>query len=200
MQTVTGLYDNYDDARTIVNKLEDAGISSSDITIVGRAEEASEPNAEEGVATGVGVGAVAGGAGGLIAGLGILAIPGLGPVVAAGWLVSTIVGAAAGAIAGGAAVGIIGSLIGAGVEKDEAHVYAEGIRRGSTLVSVRVDEDKVAIVRSIIKDDTLSDLEARRAVYREEGWQGFDETNPALTDEEVARERRRLREYRQQMP
>jgi hypothetical protein len=46
----------------------------------------------------------------------------------------------------------------------------------------------------------LSDLEARRAVYREEGWQGFDETNPALTDEEVAKERRRLREYRQQMP
>jgi hypothetical protein len=200
MQTVTGLYDNYDDARTIVNKLEDAGISSSDITIIGRAEEASEPNAEEGVATGVGVGAVAGGAGGLLAGLGILAIPGLGPVVAAGWLVTTIVGAAAGAIAGGAAVGIIGSLIGAGVEKDEAHVYAEGIRRGSTLVSVRVDADNVAIVRSIIKDDTLSDLEARRAVYREEGWQGFDETNPALTDEEVARERRRLREYRQQMP
>jgi hypothetical protein len=200
MQTVTGLYDNYDDARTIVNKLEDAGISSSDITIIGRAEEASEPNAEEGVATGVGVGAVAGGAGGLLAGLGILTIPGLGPVVAAGWLVTTIVGAAAGAIAGGAAVGIIGSLIGAGVEKDEAHVYAEGIRRGSTLVSVRVDADNVAIVRSIIKDDTLSDLEARRAVYREEGWQGFDETNPALTDEEVARERRRLREYRQQMP
>ena len=200
MQTVTGLYDNYDDARTVISKLEEAGISSFDITIIVRADEASETSSAEGAATGAGVGALAGGAGGLLAGLGILAVPGVGPVVAAGWLVSTITGAAVGAVAGGAAGGIIGTFTDAGVDKDEAHVYAEGIRRGSTLVSVRVDEDQVAIARSIIKDDTAADLEARRAMYREEGWRGFDETNPAFTDEEVARERRRLREYRQQMP
>lgn len=200
MHTVTGLYDSYDDARTVVNDLENAGISSTNISIVGRASETGETYAAEAAAVGASVGALAGGAGGLLAGLGMLAIPGVGPVVAAGWLVATAAGAAAGAIAGGAAGGIIGSLTDAGVDENQAHVYAEGIRRGSTLVSVRVDEAQEAIARSIIKDDTSADLDARRAMYREEGWERFDETSSGYTDEEVAKERKRLREYRQQMP
>jgi len=146
MQTVTGLYDNYDDARTVVSELEDEGISSSDISIVGRKGETNETYAAEGAATGAGVGAVVGGAGGLLAGLGMLAIPGVGPVVAAGWLAATVAGAAAGAVAGGAAGGIIGSLTSAGVDEDDAHVYAEGVRRGSTLVSVRVDDDQADLL------------------------------------------------------
>lgn len=200
MQTLSGLYDNYGDARAVVRELEDAGILSANISFVGRGAVANETNAAQGAAAGAGVGAVAGGTGGLLAGLGMIAIPGVGPVVAAGWLLATIAGAAAGAVAGGAAGGVIGSLTDAGVDEDEAHVYVEGIRRGSTLVSVRVDEDQAAIARSIIKDDTFADFEARRAMYHEEGWQGFDETNPVFTEEEVARERQRLREYRQQMP
>jgi hypothetical protein len=64
-----------------------------------------------------------GGAVGLLAGLGLLAIPGIGPVVAAGWLVST----AAGAAAGGATGGLIGALTQAGVSEEDAHVYAEGV-------------------------------------------------------------------------
>ena len=65
---------------------------------------------EEDAATGAGIGAVVGGAGGLLTGLGIMAIPGVGPVVVAGWLAATAVGAVAGAVAGGAAGGIIGAL------------------------------------------------------------------------------------------
>jgi hypothetical protein len=64
------------------------------------------------------------------------AIPGLGPVVAAGWLTATAVGAAAGAATGG----IVGALTEAGVSKDDASLYAEGVRRGGTLVSARVPE------------------------------------------------------------
>ncbi|UXN58328.1 general stress protein [Phyllobacterium zundukense] len=199
MQTVTALYDNYDDARAVVSELEDAGIDSSDITIVGRGA-VKETHAGEGAAAGAGVGAVVGGAGGLLAGLGMLAIPGVGPVVAAGWLAATAAGAAAGAVAGGAAGGIIGSLTDAGVDEDEAHVYAEGIRRGSTLVSVRVEVDQAVTAQSIIRDSSPVDIDARRAVYRDDGWSRFDEASPALTDEEVARERERLRNYRQQMP
>ena len=75
-----------------------------------------------------------GGTAGLPAGLGLLAIPGLGPVVAAGWLAATAVGAAAGAATGG----IVGALTEAGVSEEEAHSYAEGVRRGGTLVSARV--------------------------------------------------------------
>ena len=196
MQTVTGLYDSYADARTAVNALEDAGISSSDISIVGREGETNESYAGEGAATGAGVGAVVGGTGGLLAGLGMLAIPGVGPVVAAGWLAATAAGAAAGAVAGGAAGGIIGSMTNAGVDEDDAHVYAEGVRRGSTLVSVRVEEDQGDVARSILNDNAPVDLKARRAMYREEGWQGFDANSPDLTEEELARERDRARDYR----
>jgi hypothetical protein len=200
MQTVTGLFDNYDYARAVVHALEDAGISASNITIISRDGGMGETYAAEGAATGAGVGAVVGGAGGLLAGLGILAIPGVGPVVAAGWLVATAAGAAAGAVAGGAAGGIIGSLTDAGVDEDDAHVYVEGIRRGGALVSVRVEDDQAGIARAIINENSPVDLDARRAMYSEEGWKRFDETSPEFTDEEVARERQRLREFRQQMP
>ncbi|MBZ9653529.1 general stress protein [Phyllobacterium lublinensis] len=198
MQTFAGLYDDYSDARAAVTALEDAGISSSDITIVGRDSDGfdNESNAGEGAATGAGVGAVVGGTGGLLAGLGMLAIPGIGPVVAAGWLAATAAGVAAGAVAGGAAGGLIGSLTSAGVHEDEAHVYAEGVRRGSTLVSARVNDDKADVARSILDDNRPVDIDARRAMYREEGWEQFNGDSPDLTDEELARERERARTYR----
>lgn len=196
MQTITGLYDDRGDARAVVSELEDAGISSSDISIVGRDGEGGETHAGEGAATGAGVGAVVGGTGGLLAGLGMLAIPGVGPVVAAGWLAATAAGAAAGAVAGGAAGGIIGSLTSSGVDEDDAHVYAEGVRRGSTLVSARVEDDQAEVARAIINDNAPVDLDARRSMYREEGWDSFDEKNPDFTEEELTRERDRVRDYR----
>lgn len=67
-----------------------------------------------------------GGTAGLLAGLGLMAIPGVGPVVAAGWLVSTLAGAAA----GGAAGSVVGALTQAGVSKEDADIYVEGLRRG----------------------------------------------------------------------
>ena len=87
----------------------------------------------EAAGAGAGFGAVAGGALGALTGLGLLAIPGVGPVVAAGWLVATLTGTAAGGAAGGAN----GGLMQAGVSKEEADVYAEGLRRGGTVVTAR---------------------------------------------------------------
>src|SRR4029078_5806436 len=87
----------------------------------------------ESAGKGAGIGAGVGGTAGLLAGLGLLAIPGLGPVVAAGWLAATAVGAAAGAATGG----VVGALTEAGVSREDAHSYAEGVRRGGTLVSAR---------------------------------------------------------------
>jgi uncharacterized protein (TIGR02271 family) len=117
------------------------------------------------------VGTLAGGGAGLLAGLGMLAIPGLGPVVAAGWLVSTLVGAGAGAAVGGLA----GSLIGAGVEENDAHAYAEGVRRGGALVTVRASEDQVDRVVDILDDDGTVDLDEREQSWRSEGWSGRHE-------------------------
>lgn len=135
MRIVSGLYDSYDDARKAVKVLEDAGVPSDDISIVSRKDgkedvEGQGNNAAEGAGTGAGIGALAGGAGGLLTGLGMLAIPGVGPVVAAGWLAATAVGAVAGAVVGGAAGGIVGAMIESGVPEQDAHVYAEGVRRG----------------------------------------------------------------------
>lgn len=95
MQTITGLFDTYDDAQRAVAALESAGFAEDDISIVsnngdGRYER--ESNAAEGAGTGAGLGAVVGGTGGLLTGLGLMAIPGVGPVVAAGWLAATAVG------------------------------------------------------------------------------------------------------------
>jgi hypothetical protein len=128
--TISRLYDNYSDAERAVTRLEGAGVPHSDISIVannsdnwfgssrGKVDRDRDgvDDRAEGAGTGAGIGAGLGGAAGLLAGLGLLAIPGLGPVVAAGWLASTAVGAAAGAATGG----IVGALTEAGVSREDA--------------------------------------------------------------------------------
>jgi hypothetical protein len=109
-----------------------------------------------------------GGGAGLLAGLGMLAIPGLGPVVAAGWLASTLVGAGAGAATGG----LVGSLAGAGVSESDAHAYAEGIRRGGTLVTARVDDQHFERALDILDDEGTVDMDEREKSWRSEGWTG----------------------------
>lgn len=193
MQTITGLFDSHASARSAVNALENQGVPSSDISIVGRNGDDSGIDAAEGAATGAGLGAAVGGAGGLLAGLGLLAIPGLGPVVAAGWLASTLAGAAAGAAAGGVAGGLIGGLMDAGVDENDAHVYAEGVRRGGTVVTARVQDDLAPAARSILSSDAV-DIARRRELYASEGWTGYDDSLPDYTDEEIRAERQRLRD------
>jgi hypothetical protein len=164
--TITHLYDRYEDARQIVTDLEAAGIPNADISVVGRDGEG-----ESMAGTGAGVGAVVGGGVGLLAGLGTIAIPGIGPVVAAGWLAATL----AGAVVGGGAGGIVGSLIHEGISEDEAHIYAEGIRRGGSLLTVRVDENRAAEAERIMHGRDYADLQARRREYSNTGWSRFDE-------------------------
>ncbi|MEO6216623.1 MAG: general stress protein [Sphingomonas sp.] len=184
-QTVTGLFDNYDDAERAVNALESAGVSHDNISIVANnargnhvVPDAASPVAHD-AGTGARVGAAVGGAGGLLAGLGLLVIPGLGPVVAAGWLGATLIGALGGAAIGGAAGGLVGALTDAGVPVDDAHVYAEGVRRGGSLVTAKVDDSQISTARSILADHRNVDVSERRNAYRQEGWNGFDEKAPA---------------------
>ena len=110
----------------------------------------------------------------MLTGLGIIAIPGVGPVVAAGWLAATAVGAVAGAVAGGAAGGIIGALTNSGVSEQDAHVYAEGVRRGGTLVTARVEEQLVTQAEEILGQSGSVDVSARRSDFESDGWSGFD--------------------------
>lgn len=197
MKTVTGLFDDYSDASVAVSALEARGVPSSDISIVSNnADERhnKETNAAEGAGTGAGIGAAVGGVGGLLTGLGIMAIPGVGPVVAAGWLAATAAGAVAGAVAGGAAGGLIGALTESGVSEDDAHVYAEGVRRGGTLVTAKVDESLQTDAEAILRKSNWVDPGQRRAVYANEGWTRFDDTldpyGPAEVEQEHLRYRR----------
>jgi len=131
----------------------------------------------------ISIGAGIGGTAGLLAGLGLLAIPGLGPVVAAGWLAATAVGAAAGAATGG----IIGALTEAGVSEEDAHTYAEGVLRGGTLVTARVpDSDRAKFERFL--DQSSVKICDRRAMWQKSGWQRFDSSKPYGVDE-VRKER-----------
>lgn len=199
MKTVTRLFDNYADAQSAVAELEAMGIPHSDISIVANnAEGAHDHHGPHGVDNaaaahdarkGASVGGAIGGGAGLLAGLGILAIPGLGPVVAAGWLVSTLVGAVAGAAAGGATGGLVGSLTHAGVSEADAHVYSEGVRRGGSLVSAKVDEAQYDRAEAALKRFNAVNASTRGAAYRSAGWSGFDPSVPAYTPEQVVKER-----------
>ncbi|MBP1871835.1 hypothetical protein LPJGGPFB_03851 [Ensifer adhaerens] len=196
MKTVSGLFDTYDQASQAVRELKAFGIPDDDVSMVasnaeGRYKVDDAEGAATGAGTGAGLGAAVGGAGGLLTGLGLLAIPGVGPVVAAGWLAATAAGAAAGAVAGGAVGGIIGALTDSGVPEEDAHVYAEGVRRGGTLVTARVADDDVAQAEAILKRSNWVDLEDRRSAYRAEGWSRFDESldpySPTQVEEQRAR-------------
>ncbi len=182
MKIVTGLFDTYRQAEDAVAALKESGISSDDISIVSRdadyVPDDAESTAAEGMGVGSGLGLIAGGSAGLLTGLGIIAIPGVGPVVAAGWLVATLAGAAAGTVVGGAAGGLLGALTGSNVSEADAHVYAESVRRGGTLVSVRVHDDRVAEAQSILDRSTPVDVQGRRKTYADTGWDKFDENAP----------------------
>ncbi|MEI5665954.1 hypothetical protein WBO78_11010 [Bosea sp. CCNWLW174] len=167
MRTITRSYDTYDAARRVVDDLEAAGFPAANISLIGRHASTDDSNAGEGA----GIGATLGGAAGLLAGLGLLAIPGIGPVVAAGWLASTAAGAAAGGVTGG----IIGAFTSAGEDEASANYYAETVRRGGSVVSVKADEDKAPAAEAIMDGAAPIDRDARLTDYKKEGWSRFDD-------------------------
>ena len=104
-----------------------------------------------------------------------------------------MVGAGIGA-AGGAATGtIVGALKDAGHSEEDAHVYSEGVRRGGTLLSARVEDDLVTEAEAVLDRNRSVDATTRGAAYRQDGWSRFDEAAPAYTRDEVAAERNRYR-------
>lgn len=177
-RTITALFDTYTDAKEAVTRLEAAGVPHSEISIV--SNDATHKQYHEthggedhpGLGTGASLGTLLGGGAGLLAGLGLLAIPGLGPVVAAGWLASTLVGAGVGAGVGAAAGGLTDSLTHAGVGEADAHAYAEGVSRGGTLVTVRAEDALTTKVADILDDHGTVDMDERETTWRKEGWTG----------------------------
>lgn len=151
-------------AESIVDGLKNAGFSSSEISVLmadksGTRDFAKEQDtkAPEAAATGAGAGVGLGAVLGWLAGIGSLAIPGVGPLIAAG----PIMGALGGAAIGGAAGGIIGGLIGMGIPEVEAKVYDEKVRGGGVMVSVHTqDPSLISVARDVFERQGAEDVSA----------------------------------------
>ena len=140
---VFGIFPTTEGVESAVSELRSQGFRSSDISVLWPQNLGSKDlsherasKAPEGAATGAGSGAVIGGTLGWLVGIGALAVPGLGPLVAAG----PIVAALAGAGAGGAVGGVTGALVGMGIPEYEAKRYEGRIRKGGILLSVHADD------------------------------------------------------------
>jgi hypothetical protein len=207
MKTVVSLYDNIEDARDVVEDLVDAGLNRDDISLVARdvegqygtyleegyAETEGEEVGEAAAGGAVG-GAVVGGLTGVLVGLGAFAIPGIGPVIAAGPLAAGLTGAAVGAVTGG----ILSALVEWGIPEEEAGYYAESVRRGSTLVAARVMEERVDDVVDIMEEYDPVDIERRVAYWRsEEDWSGYSTDADPYGPDEIAAYRERRQSWEQ---
>jgi hypothetical protein len=187
MVVISRLYDSPAAAHFAVNELMANGLPEDDISVISpkgtehpmvnapvvgetgdRIDRDGDGKDDRTRATeqGAGIGALFGGA---AAGLGVLAIPGIGAVAAVGWLAAIV----AGAVAGGATGGIIGALSKAGIDPNKAEIYAEAVRRGGTLVTIRSKEEDLALYQDILGKAAL-DVDALGDAYKAEGWQGFD--------------------------
>ncbi|CAN5732378.1 hypothetical protein BH24DEI2_BH24DEI2_07490 [soil metagenome] len=208
-QTVVGLYDHISQARDTVEDLVDAGFKRDQISFTANASAAEygkyfdeegqhradmdhgadydddEMTSGEGAAAGAGIGATIGGLGGLLMGLGLLAVPGVGPALAAGPIVSALVGAGIGAAAGG----LMGALVNHGVPEEEAGYYSEGVRRGGSLVMLTVEDDRVDDVERVMNMHNPVDIDERAAAWKEEGFEEYDAKAEPYTADQVIESR-----------
>lgn len=193
MRTVTRLFDDYDQARRAVGALENAGFSSSDVSLVSRYNDSGElTDDSSAAATGATIGGMAGAGAGILTALGVIAIPGIGPLVAAGVLATTLAGAAAGAASGG----LVGALVDYGESDVDANTYSEAVRRGSTLVTVRAEEGRAVQAEAILNQHEPVNVGTRRRAYEGEGWKAYDPGARGMTAEEIRRERDRMQTLR----
>jgi len=198
-KTVVGLFDTIAEAQSVVQELVNSGFQRNDISLIANDAKGEYANYREAsrevggtgssTAEGAGAGAVGGGVlggvFGLLVGVGALAIPGIGPVLAAGPLAaalgaagaSTLVGAGIGAAAGG----IIGALVGAGIPEEDAGFYAEGVRRGGTLVLVKSSDDMAQRAYDAMRRYGAVDVDERSGSWRASGWKGFNANDTAYT-------------------
>ena len=161
-KSVIGLVPTYAQADSTVGKLQAAGFAPNDISVLlpdqqGTRDFAHEKNtkAPEASAVGATTGGVLGGTLGVLAGIGTLAIPGLGPFIAAGPIMAALSGAAAGAALGG----IAGALVGLGIPEIEAKQYESKIKTGNILISVHAeDADQQKGAKEILEEGGASDV------------------------------------------
>jgi uncharacterized protein (TIGR02271 family) len=172
-KTVVGLFDDLETAHRAAEKLEAAGIARTDISVIAGNETGQYTDyasgvgeVGKGVAGGAGTGAAIGGGLGLLAGLSALAIPGFGPIIAAGPIAAALTGAGIGAATGG----LIGGLTHVGISEDDAHYYAEGVKRGGALVTVKTTDAMADKASDILDDAGAHDVDEKSRDWATTGW------------------------------
>lgn len=153
---IVGVFITEQEASSAIEDLKRQGFRTEDISVIARNKrdvnaisEETGTKAPEGMASGAATGGLLGGVTGLLAGIGALAIPGIGPIIAAGPIAATLTGAAVGAGAGG----LVGGLIGLGIPENEAESYNEYVNDGRILVMVEADTAQEAEVYRIFRDN-----------------------------------------------
>ncbi|WP_435017802.1 DUF2382 domain-containing protein [Tundrisphaera sp. TA3] len=182
MGTVVGLFETRDQAVKAVESLKAAGFPAEDMSIVMRDREASADVAEEAgvgdaAAAGAMGGGLLGGIAGLVLGAGALAIPGIGPIIAAGPIAAALTGGALGAAAGG----IVGALTEVGVPEDEVEHYQAGVERGGVLLSVKVPAGRESEARSLLTSTGLHDIKHHQKLWKKDPDYRYDAASLAST-------------------
>jgi hypothetical protein len=201
--TICRLYDSYAAANRVVIGLEVAGIAPPEASLISnnsdtwyrtgnasnvvpmRKQDASRDTATSGKFESAAVGGAIGATAATVASLvTMLALPGVGAVVGAGWLAALL-----GSMAiGGATGGLLGALTNAGISEEDAHVLVEGVRRGGTLVAARVPQAQLPQVASLMNRSAVN-LQERSELYRKSGWQSFDPNAGPYSADQVRSER-----------
>lgn len=184
---IVGVYHSEQEAILAVADLKRQGYNAKEISVIGKnrddvnvVTEETGTKAGEGAATGAITGGALGGLTGLLAGVGALAIPGIGPIVAAGPIIATLTGATAGAGVGG----LSGALIGMGISEDKAKYYDESVKEGKILVLVDKKEGFTTTNdRNIPVDVDTSAVEGTKRT--ENHYNTFEDQDPSLRKEEV---------------
>jgi hypothetical protein len=188
-KTIVAIFDDIAVARQVVEDLVNADFARNSISLITNdahnqyshyldKDYAPKDDAVT-AAQGAGFGAVVGVLTGVLVGLAALMIPGIGLAIVAGPIVAGLTGAVAGTLTGG----IVGALVKTGVPEDEAPYYAEGIRRGGTLISIQTSD--VLRAEDIMNRHGAINIHERINVWRQAGWKGFDDSTELVKNEDT---------------
>jgi Predicted membrane protein len=190
-KTVVGVFNSVQDAQEAVRDLEMEGISRQDISIVANKNatgyETMEPSDKSSnVVADAGIGAAIGGVGGLLlSAAGLITVPVIGPILAAGPIAAALTGAGIGAAAGG----LVGALTESGVPEEDAKYYAEGVRRGDVLVTVKAEGVRADRASEIMDNHGAVDVKDRVSNWKERGWTGYNNSANPYSPDELRKER-----------
>jgi hypothetical protein len=190
-KTIVGVFNSVHDANSAVSELEAQGILRDDISVVANKnatgyDAMDDRDKASDVMADAGIGAAIGGVGGLLlSAAGALTIPVIGPILAAGPIAAALTGAGIGAAAGG----LIGALTESGVPEEDAKYYAEGVRRGDVLVTVKADNAQADRVCDIFDRHDAVDVDDRVQNWRSRGWGGWTDSAQPYTSDELRTER-----------